>query len=44
VQRTKLGVEQAEEFGRRVRQFRTKKGVSQETLGELSELHRTHIP
>ena len=30
-------------FGERVREIRTKKGLSQEQLAELSGLHRTYI-
>ena len=30
-------------FGERVRQLRQSKGISQERLAELSELHRTYI-
>lgn len=31
------------QFGERVRELRTKKGISQEQLAELSGLHRTYI-
>jgi transcriptional regulator with XRE-family HTH domain len=31
------------QFGRRVRRERTKRGLSQERLGELAHLHRTYI-
>ncbi len=30
-------------FGRNVHKYRTEKGISQEKLAELSELHRTYI-
>ena len=30
-------------FGKRVHEERTKKGVSQERLGELAKVHRTYI-
>lgn len=30
-------------FGKNVRFYRTKLGISQEKLGELSDLHRTYI-
>lgn len=30
-------------FGLQVRRYRKKKGLSQEDLGSLSELHRTYI-
>jgi len=30
-------------FGRKVRQFRKAKGISQEDLADLCELHRTYI-
>ena len=30
-------------FGEKVRELRTKKGISQEELAELSGLHRTYI-
>lgn len=32
-----------QKFGRNVYMFRTKKGLSQEKLAELSDLHRTYI-
>ena len=32
-----------EKFGVNVHKFRTEKGISQEKLAELSELHRTYI-
>ena len=32
-----------EKFGINVHKFRIKKGISQEKLAELSELHRTYI-
>ena len=32
-----------EKFGVKVHKFRTEKGISQEKLAELSELHRTYI-
>ena len=32
-----------EKFGMNVHKFRTEKGISQEKLAELSELHRTYI-
>lgn len=31
------------EFGKRLRQLREKRGMSQEQLADLAELHRTHI-
>lgn len=31
------------EFGERVRELRTKQGISQEELGRLAKLHRTYI-
>jgi transcriptional regulator with XRE-family HTH domain len=31
------------QFGRRVRRERIKRGLSQERLGELANLHRTYI-
>lgn len=30
-------------FGKRVREEREKKGLSQESLGELAKVHRTYI-
>ena len=30
-------------FGRRVRELRTQRGVSQEVLAELSDLHRNYV-
>jgi transcriptional regulator with XRE-family HTH domain len=30
-------------FGKRVRELRERKGISQERLGEMAELHRTYI-
>ena len=30
-------------FGKRVRAERTKKGISQERLGEIAKVHRTYI-
>jgi len=30
-------------FGQRVREERTKQGISQEHLGELAKVHRTYI-
>ena len=30
-------------FGKRVREERTKRGISQERLGELAKVHRTYI-
>ena len=30
-------------FGKRVREERTKRGISQERLGELAHVHRTYI-
>ena len=32
-----------EEFGKRIRQLRTEKGLSQEQLAELTGFHRTYI-
>ena len=48
MQRTKQGVEQAQEFGRRVRDARERlredgRRVSQERLAERCGLHRTYI-
>lgn len=43
MRRTTRGRAQAEEFGRRVRATRHDRRVSQETLGELSGLHRTYV-
>jgi transcriptional regulator with XRE-family HTH domain len=49
MQRPEHGVEQAQEFGHRVAEFRAAMGerlgqrVSQERLAELSGLHRTSI-
>ncbi len=31
------------QFGKRVREERLKKGISQERLGELAKVHRTYI-
>ncbi len=31
------------QFGKRVREERQKKGISQERLGELAKVHRTYI-
>jgi len=31
------------QFGKRIKEFRLKKGISQEKLSELSGLHRTYI-
>ncbi len=31
------------QFGKRVREERLKKGISQEKLGELAKVHRTYI-
>lgn len=31
------------EFGKRVRELREKKGISQERLGQIAKLHRTYI-
>ncbi len=39
----KRGADQSEEFGRRVRKYRLKLGISQEELGDVSGLHRTYI-
>ena len=30
-------------FGKRVREERTKRGISQERLGELAHVHRTYV-
>ncbi|MHB1510131.1 MAG: helix-turn-helix transcriptional regulator [Acidimicrobiales bacterium] len=43
MERTRRGVEQAAELGRRVRARRAVTGMSQEDLGEASGLHRTYI-
>ena len=44
MKRTSNGVEQAREFGRRVRSHRERmEGVSQERLAESAGLHRTYI-
>jgi transcriptional regulator with XRE-family HTH domain len=43
VRKTTRGPAQAAEFGRRVRAARDRRGISQETLGELSGLHRTYV-
>ena len=32
-----------EQFGKRVREERDKKGISQERLGQLAKVHRTYI-
>ena len=32
-----------ERFGQRLRKLRTQKGVSQEKLAELADLHRTYV-
>lgn len=31
------------QFGKKVREERTKRGISQERLGELAKVHRTYI-
>lgn len=31
------------QFGKRVRDLRERKGISQERLGEMADLHRTYI-
>ncbi len=31
------------QFGKRVREERTKRGISQERLGELAKVHRTYV-
>lgn len=36
-------VDLLKQFGDRVRQIRTERGISQEKLAELCELHRTYI-
>jgi len=44
VERTKRGIPQAQEFGRRVRHARERLGgVSQERLAEMAGFHRTYI-
>jgi transcriptional regulator with XRE-family HTH domain len=43
VERTRRGVAQASELGRRVRARRLQAGLSQEDLGDASGLHRTYI-
>jgi transcriptional regulator with XRE-family HTH domain len=43
VDRTRRGIEQAKTLGSRVREHRTKIGMSQEGLGEAAGLHRTYI-
>ncbi|MDE1924689.1 MAG: helix-turn-helix transcriptional regulator [Patescibacteria group bacterium] len=32
-----------EQFGKRVREERLKRGISQERLGELARVHRTYV-
>jgi transcriptional regulator with XRE-family HTH domain len=32
-----------EQFGKRVREERMKKGISQERLGQLARVHRTYV-
>ena len=32
-----------EQFGKRVREERLKRGISQERLGELAKVHRTYV-
>jgi transcriptional regulator with XRE-family HTH domain len=43
VERTRHGVTQAKEFGKRVRDFRMAMGISQEALAEAAGLHRTYV-
>jgi transcriptional regulator with XRE-family HTH domain len=31
------------QFGKRIRDERTKRGISQERLGELAKVHRTYV-